>query len=111
MRGRHDHAEGGRLDAVARGQPARGMLRHGRVQEDEGHIRQLFQVAPERLILYLRVLQDNVPPEPAVGVLVIWRNHAFQHMAPGKAVALGACPRNNLSGFSGHSCRMEDVRR
>jgi hypothetical protein len=24
---------------------------------------------------------------------------------------LGACPRNNLSGFSGHSCRMEDVRR
>ena len=24
---------------------------------------------------------------------------------------LGACPRNNLSGFSGDSCRMEDVRR
>ena len=24
---------------------------------------------------------------------------------------LGACPRNNLSGFSGHSCHTEDVRR
>jgi uncharacterized membrane protein len=24
---------------------------------------------------------------------------------------LGACPRNNLSGFSGHRCHTEDVRR
>ena len=61
MRGRHQHAEGGRLDAVARGQPGRGMVRHGRIQEDEGHIRVLFQGASERLILLLRVRQDNVP--------------------------------------------------
>jgi len=56
MRGRHQHGEGGRLDAVAIAQPGRGMLRHVRVQEDKGHIRQLFQVAPECLILFLRVL-------------------------------------------------------
>jgi hypothetical protein len=35
------------------------MLRHGGIEEDEGHIRELFQVAPGSLILRLRVLQDK----------------------------------------------------
>jgi hypothetical protein len=72
MRGRHQHGEGRRLDAVAIEQPAGGMVRHVRVREDEGHIRQLFQVAPECLILFLRVLQDEIPREQAFRALRVW---------------------------------------
>jgi hypothetical protein len=78
MDGGHLEREGGRLGTIVIAEPAGRMPGHGRVQKDERHIRQLFQGTSERLILLLRVLQDNIPREETVRVFVVRRDHTFE---------------------------------